>query len=136
MADSDDDLAPSNELPRVRSDASVDVELGLCQALAACDPWVTPTDHIVDNLRVVKASDTLMVSDAELVNSPDITVRKADILEVITLKKLDQIPYTALDKLRREHMIDVTGISLRQTHLRGLYRAHVITTNRFGDMDR
>ena len=77
-----------------------------------------------------------MVSDAELVNSPDITVRKADILEVITLKKLDQIPYTALDKLRREHMIDVTGISLRQTHLRGLYRAHVITTNRFGDMDR
>ena len=38
MADRDDDLAPSNELPRVRSDASVDVELGLCQALGTWDP--------------------------------------------------------------------------------------------------
>ena len=71
--------------------------------------------------------DTLTISDAELVNFPDITVQKADILEVITLEKPGTIPYTALDKLRREHMIDVTGISLRQTHLRGLYRAHVIT---------
>ena len=42
-----------------------------------------------------------MVSDAELANSPDITVRKADILEVTTLEKLGQIPYTALGKLRR-----------------------------------
>ena len=77
-----------------------------------------------------------MVSDAELANSPDITVRKADFLEMITLETLGQIPYTPLDKLRREHMIDVTGVSLSQTHLRGLCRAHVITTNRFGDMDR
>ena len=38
MADSDDDLARPNELPRVRSDASVDVELGLCQALGTWDP--------------------------------------------------------------------------------------------------
>ena len=45
-----------------------------------------------------------MVSDAELANSPGITVQKADVLEVITLTKLGQIPYTALDKLRREHM--------------------------------
>ena len=67
--------------------------------------------------------DTLTISDAELVNFPDITVQKANVLEVITLTKLGQIPYTALDKLRREHM-------------RGLYRAHAITTNRFGDMDR
>ena len=58
VADSDDDLAPSNELPRVRSDASVDVELGLCRALGTWDPWVTPTEHIVDNLRDVKASET------------------------------------------------------------------------------
>ena len=58
VADSDDDLAPSNELPRVRSDASVDMELGLCQALGTWDPWVTPTERIVDNLRAVKASDT------------------------------------------------------------------------------
>ena len=56
MADSDDDLAASNELPRVRSDASVDVELGLCQALGTWDPWVTPTEQVVDNLRAVKAS--------------------------------------------------------------------------------
>ena len=104
MADSDDDLAPSHELPPVRSDASVDVELGLCQALGTWDPWVTPTEHIVDNLRAVDASGTLMVSDAELANSPDITVRKADFLEMITLEPLGQIPYTPLDKLRREHM--------------------------------
>ena len=65
--------------------------------------------------------DTLMISDAELLNSPDIAVQKADILEVITLETLGQIPYTALDKLRREHMIDVTAI--------GLCRAHVLTTN-------
>ena len=58
MADSDDDLAPSNELPRVRSDASVDVELGLCPALGTWDPLVTPTERIVDNLRAVKASET------------------------------------------------------------------------------
>ena len=45
-----------------------------------------------------------MVSDAELANSPDITVRKADFLEMITLETLGQIPYTPLDKLRREHM--------------------------------
>ena len=64
-----------------------------------------------------------MVSDADLANSPDITVREADFLEMITLETLGQIPYTPLDKLRREHM-------------RGLYRAHAITTNRFGDMDR
>ena len=62
-----------------------------------------------------------MVSDAELANSPDITVRKADFLEMITLETLGQIPFTALDKLRREHMIDVTAI--------GLCRAHVLTTN-------
>ena len=80
--------------------------------------------------------DTLMISDAELLNFPDIAVQKADILEVITLETLGQIPYTPLDKLRREHMIDVTVVSLSQPHLRGLYRAHVITTNRFGDMDR
>ena len=80
-------------------------------------------------MRAVDAYDTLMVSDAELVNSPDITVRKADILEVITLKKLGQTPYTAMDKLRREHMIDVTAISLSQTHLGGLCRAHVLTPN-------
>ena len=72
--------------------------------------------------------DTLMISDAELLNFPDIAVQKADILEVTTLETLGQIPYTALDKLRREHMIDGTAI--------GLCRAHVITTNRFGDMDR
>ena len=63
MADSDDDLAASNELPRVRSDASVDVELGLCQALGTWDPWVTPTEHIVDNLRAVKASETSSSDD-------------------------------------------------------------------------
>ena len=45
-----------------------------------------------------------MVSDAELANSPDITVRKADFLEMITLETLGQIPYTPLGKLRREHM--------------------------------
>ena len=70
-----------------------------------------------------------MVSDAELANSPDITVRKADFLEMITLETLGQIPYTALDKLRREHNIDVTALSLSQTHSGGLYRAHVLTTN-------
>ena len=73
--------------------------------------------------------DTLMISEAELVDFPDITVRKADILEVITLTGLGTIPYTALDKLRKEHAIDVTGISLSQTHLGHLYRAHVLTTN-------
>ena len=71
-----------------------------------------------------------MVSDAELANSPDITVRKADILEVITLTGLGTIPYTALDKLRLEHDIDVTGISFSQTHLGHLYRSHVLTTNK------
>ena len=73
--------------------------------------------------------DTLMISEAELVDFPDITVQKADILEVITLTGLGTIPYTALDKLRLEHTIDVTGISLSQTHLGHLYRAHVLTTN-------
>jgi len=48
--------------------------------------------------------DTLMISDAELLNCPDIAVQRADILEVITLETLGQIPYTPLDKLRREHM--------------------------------
>ena len=75
------------------------------------------------------AFDTLSISDAANVNSPDITVQKADVLEVITLTKLGQIPYTALDKLRREHNIDVTGLSLSQTHLGGLCRAHVLTTD-------
>ena len=74
--------------------------------------------------------DTLMISEAELVDFPDITVQKADILEVITLTGLGTIPYTALDKLRLEHAIDVTGISLSQTHLGHLYRAHVLTTNK------
>ena len=77
-----------------------------------------------------------MVSDPELANSPDITVREADFLEMITLETLGQNPYTPRGKLLREHMIDVTGDSLSQTHLGSLYRAHVITTNRFGDMDR
>ena len=74
--------------------------------------------------------DTLMISEAELVDFPDIIVQKADILEVITLTGLGTIPYTALDKLRLEHAIDVTGISLSQTHLGHLYRAHVLTTNK------
>ena len=74
--------------------------------------------------------DTLMISEAELVDFPDIIVQKADILEVITLTGLGTIPYTALDKLRLEHEIDVTGISLSQTHLGHLYRAHVLTTNK------
>ena len=65
--------------------------------------------------------DTLMISDAKLLNFPDIAVQKADLLEVITLETLGQLPFTALDKLRREHMIDVTAI--------GLPRAHVLTTN-------
>ena len=74
--------------------------------------------------------DTLMISEAELVDFPGIIVQKADILEVITLTGLGTIPYTALDKLRLEHEIDVTGISLSQTHLGHLYRAHVLTTNK------
>ena len=74
--------------------------------------------------------DTLTISEAELVDFPDITVKKANILEVITLTGLGTIPYTALDKLRLEHTIDVTGISLSQTHLGHLYRAHVLTTNK------
>ena len=74
--------------------------------------------------------DTLMISEAELVDFPDITVKKADILEVITLTGPGTIPYTALDKLRLEHDIDVTGISFSQTHLGHLYRAHVLTTNK------
>ena len=65
-------------------------------------------------------------------------MQKADILEVITLTGLGTIPYTVLDTLRLEHAIDVTGISLSQTHLGHLYRAHVLTTNtsadRVGDM--
>jgi len=76
---------------------------------------------VVDLFGEWAAFDTLSISDAENVNSPGITVQKADVLEVITLTKLGQIPYTALDKLRREHMIDVTAI--------GLCRAHVLTTN-------
>ena len=43
---------------------------------------------------------------------------------VTTLEKLGQIPYTALDKLRREHKMDVTAISLSQAHSGGIFRAH------------
>ena len=74
--------------------------------------------------------DTLTISDARLVNFPDIVVRKNNILEVFTCHGPGSIPYTVLDKLRVEHGIDVTSISLSQTHLGGLYRAHVLTTCR------
>ena len=84
---------------------------------------------VVDLFGDWAAFDTLSISDAENVNFPGITVQKADVLEVITLTKLGQIPYTALDKLRREHAIDVAALSLSQTHLGGVYRAHVLTTN-------
>ena len=73
--------------------------------------------------------DTLTIAEAQLVDFPDITMRRADILDVITLTGQGKIPYTALDKLRREHMIDVTALSLSQTHSGCLYRAHVLTTN-------
>jgi len=74
--------------------------------------------------------DTMTISDARLVNFPDIVVRKNNILEVFTCHGPGSIPYTVLDKLRVEHGIDVTSISLSQTHLGGLYRAHVLTTCR------
>ena len=71
--------------------------------------------------------ETLTVADAGLVNFPHIIVRNDNILELFTCEGPGRIPYAVLDKLRVEHGIDVTSISLSQTHLGGLYRAHVLT---------
>ena len=58
MVDSDDDLAPPNEHPRVRSDDSVELELGLCKALATWDPWAPPTTNVVDALSAFKTASS------------------------------------------------------------------------------
>ena len=67
MVDSDDDLAPPNEHPRVRSDALVELELGLCQVLATWDPWATPTTNVVDALRAVKTASSSSADDTSRV---------------------------------------------------------------------
>ena len=66
VADSDDEADPASscEFPQVRCDAAVEVELGLCQALSSWDPWVTPTQHLVENLRAVKAATSASDRDA------------------------------------------------------------------------
>ena len=72
------------------------------------------------------ALHSLALADAQEVHLPDIIMNKTDILEVFDMTADDKLPYRIFDKLRTKHGIDMTGLSLSQTHLGNIYRAHVL----------
>ena len=68
----------------------------------------------------------LDMGDAAATNLPQVIVNNDDILEIFDLDADGRIPFTILDDLRKKHGIDVTSLSMSQTHFGNIYRAHVL----------
>ena len=68
----------------------------------------------------------LDMGDAAVTNLPHVIVNNDDILEIFDLDDDGRIPFTIVDDLCKNHGIDVTSLSMSQTHFGNIYRAHVL----------
>ena len=68
----------------------------------------------------------LDMGDAAATNLPQVIVNNDDILEIFDLDADGRIPFNILDDLCNKHGIDITSLSMSQTHFGNIYRAHVL----------
>ena len=68
--------------------------------------------------------DALTAEEGSLVSLPDMEVPKSDVLIMHVELENDKVPYKAFDRLRFEHRIDVTALSLSQTQGGNTYRVY------------
>ena len=67
---------------------------------------------------------TLTLAECRACNLPSPVVNLADILECnFALSSDGTLPYDVFDALRRQHGIDVTGLSMSSTHRSTVYRS-------------
>ena len=69
---------------------------------------------------------SLDMGNAAVTHLPHVIVNNDDILEIFDLDADGRIPFNILDDLRKKHAIDVTSLSMSQTNLGSIYRAHVL----------
>ena len=70
---------------------------------------------------------TLTLAEGRARNLPAPVVNLADILECnFALSSDGTLPYDVFDALRRQHGIDVTGLSMSSTHRGNLYRSYAL----------
>ena len=74
---------------------------------------------------------TLALAECRERNLPSPVVNLADILECnFALSSDGTLPYDVFDALRRQHGIDVTGLSMSSTHRGNLYRSYALLGGR------
>ena len=74
---------------------------------------------------------TLTLAECRACNLPSPVVNLADILECnFALSSDGTLPYDVFDALRRQHGIDVTGLSMSSTHRGNLYRSYALLGGR------
>ena len=74
---------------------------------------------------------TLTLAECRACNLPAPVVNLADILECnCALTSDGTLPYDVFDALRRQHGIDVTGLSMSSTHCGNLYRTYALLRGR------
>ena len=75
-------------------------------------------------------SSSMQVADLASSNLPSVIFPLAAILEFNIDLDDGKLSYDLLDRLRDAHGIDVTAISMSQTQLGGIYRAHVLMSSK------
>ena len=83
---------------------------------------------VVDLFGVWTPADEMELGIATRVTLPSPLVPTENILEFNFNLDDGHIPFEVLDRLRTNHGIDVTAVSMSQTGLGGRYRAHVLMT--------
>ena len=68
--------------------------------------------------------DALTAEEGSFVSLPDTEVPKSEVLIMNLELENDKVPYKAFDRLRFEHHIDVTALSLSQTQGGNTYRVY------------
>ena len=114
--------------------------MGMCLAPDTGSPifvawWVPSRSRKVDFKKGRKALiadifapwrplDTLTADEGSLASLPDVEVPQSDILLTHVELENDKVPHKAFDRLRFEHHIDVTALSLSQTQGGNTYRVY------------
>ena len=83
---------------------------------------------LVDLFGVWTPADEMELGIATRVTLPSPLVPTENILEFNFNLDDGHIPFEVLDRLRTNHGIDITAVSMSQTGLGGRYRAHVLMT--------
>lgn len=78
-----------------------------------------------------KSLHALTLAECRACSLPSPVVNLADILECnFDLSADETLPYDVFDALRRQHGIDVTGLSMSSTHRGNLYRSYALLGRR------